>query len=310
MDAPEKELITLTRRIMNRRQLSDREREGLRGPVKICSDLGGDKEYAADGRLLVLRGFFSPSAPGTKQVSSFSYDEAGTLISITCGSAKVTQELHYDEQGRKTIVRTVPPNLDDHIAAITVDIPTEVVEGGGLLRDGGRVTTRYNDDDQPIESLVHDAQGKLRTTIVHNYAKGQLISETLVWKNSRIAETITGAIFRGSRQLIQKYQSLQRMERSFVYNDEGRVSQRLMRMGNVKKEERITYNEHGDETEKVNIHSGSLDPRHADPDKKGWEARYLYQYDNYDNYGNWTKRTMTKSGADHSHIHRRTFVYY
>jgi hypothetical protein len=43
-------------------RLSDRERLGLRGPVKTCSDFGEDKaesvrdaEYAADGRLLVWR---------------------------------------------------------------------------------------------------------------------------------------------------------------------------------------------------------------------------------------------------------------
>ena len=44
-------------------RLSDRERAGLRGPVKTCSDFMGDDaesmsetEYAADGRLLVWRG--------------------------------------------------------------------------------------------------------------------------------------------------------------------------------------------------------------------------------------------------------------
>jgi len=36
------------------------------------------------------------------------------------------------------------------------------------------------------------------------------------------------------------------MERSYVYDDQGRVIRQLMRMGDFKQDETITYNEHGD----------------------------------------------------------------
>jgi hypothetical protein len=49
--------------VMGSRRLSDRERAGLRGPVKTCIDFRGNEaesmsetEYAADGRLLDWRG--------------------------------------------------------------------------------------------------------------------------------------------------------------------------------------------------------------------------------------------------------------
>jgi hypothetical protein len=95
------------------RRPSDRDRAGLRGPVKTCSDFRGDQaescgtEYGADGRLLVWRGLILPS--GSKAERVYSYDGMGRLIGITGGGADWTDEFHYYEQGKKTKVRTVPP---------------------------------------------------------------------------------------------------------------------------------------------------------------------------------------------------------
>ena len=87
-------------------RLSDRERLGLRGPVKRCStfvDDGADPteiEYAPDGRLLVWKGRLI-----TGEVErAYSYDGTGKLISVTGSGADVTEEFHYDEQGKKTRV--------------------------------------------------------------------------------------------------------------------------------------------------------------------------------------------------------------
>jgi hypothetical protein len=56
----------------------------------------------------------------------------------------------------------------------------EDAEAGGSLSRGGTVTTGYNENDQPIESLVRNSGGELLTKINHNYTNGRLISETLV----------------------------------------------------------------------------------------------------------------------------------
>ena len=86
-------------------RLSDRERLGLRGPVKTCSDFFRDDaeptrdvEYAADGRLLVWRDNLLTG----KVERVYSYDRMGKLISVTSSGADVTDEFHYDEQGKKT----------------------------------------------------------------------------------------------------------------------------------------------------------------------------------------------------------------
>jgi hypothetical protein len=98
---------------MGNNRKSDRERDGLRGPVKTCAEFLGDEvesmceaEYGRDGRLLVWRGRISG---GTRVERIYSYDGTGRLIDITSGGADMTDEFHFDEQGRKTMVRTVPP---------------------------------------------------------------------------------------------------------------------------------------------------------------------------------------------------------
>jgi hypothetical protein len=68
----------------------------------------------------------------------------------------------------------------------------EHAEEGDCLTGGGSVTTNYNDDDQPIESLIRDAHGELMGKIVHNYTNGRLISETLVWVRLELFQELQG----------------------------------------------------------------------------------------------------------------------
>jgi hypothetical protein len=79
--------------VMGSRRLSDRERAGLRGPVKTCSDLTGwMTDYSTDGRLLGRRLRLENASGGFKWCSV---------------GPNWTDQFHYDEQGRKTRVRTV-----------------------------------------------------------------------------------------------------------------------------------------------------------------------------------------------------------
>lgn len=170
---------------MGNGRLSDREQAGLRGPVKTCSDFNEDEtesmcdaEYSVDGRLLVWRGRIDG---GSRVERVYSYDGAGRVIGITGGGAYGTDEIRYDEHGRKTLVRTVPPRPDRQGSALGVGAMFEATEEDGWLVGGGTVTTRYNENDQPFETLVRDAHGELLTRIKHTYdAQGRLIDETLV----------------------------------------------------------------------------------------------------------------------------------
>jgi YD repeat-containing protein len=287
-------------------RLSDRERMGLRGPVNTAAHFMGDEtesmseaEYAQDGRLLVWRGRISG---GSRVERVYSYDEAGRLIRITSGGADVSDQLYYDEQGRKTLVRTVPPRPDRQSVGTSVEIMFEATEEGDCLIGGGTVTTRYNEGDQPIESLVRDAHGELLTSIIHNYdAGGRLVHETLVRESVEFPDSMFPEQFRGqmppehrqimraqTKEMLGGHEGFRSTERSYVYDDQGRVTMRRMKMGSFREEVTMTYNEHGDEAGTVMTHSGSIDPRMELEDQR-FETRCRYQYDGH---GNWTEKTV------------------
>jgi YD repeat-containing protein len=308
-------------------RLSDRERAGLRGSIKTCSDFidtetesMSEREYAADGRLMVWRGrTFNGSVERV-----YSYDGTGKLISVTSAGSDVTEEFHYDQQGKKTRVRTVPPRPGQEGMATSVEIMFETTEEGEGLNGGGSVTTRYNNDDQPSESLVRDAHGDLLTKIVHNYANGRLVSETLTWEAldlpKEFLEQPSGEQLSGQQQrairahmkALLSQHGLYSMGRSYLYDNEGRVSRMTMQMGNLHLETSTTYNEHGDKAVKVRTQSGSLgespdSSKRAQPHSERSEVRYSYQYDNH---GNWTEKTdKTVDGASSSATHRKLTYY-
>jgi hypothetical protein len=169
---------------MGRGRLSDRERAGLRGPVKTCSDLIGgniesvNTEYGRDGRLLGYRvrvrvhggpfGVGVAGFSGSPDVTYEFYDEQSkkTRVQRVPARPDVSDEFHYDEEGKKTRVRTVSPRSNQLGFTVMLDSKMfEVTEEGGSLCGGGSVATRYNNDDQPIESLVRDAHGELLRTL-------------------------------------------------------------------------------------------------------------------------------------------------
>ena len=263
--------------VMGSRRVSDREQAGLRGSVKTCIDLvegmieSVTTEYGPDGRLLGHRvrarvvsdgpigvGLASISGRadvGSADVTYESYHEQSkqTTVLRVPPNPDVTDKFHYDERGKKTRVRTVSARSNQLGFTVMLDSKMfEFTEGGGSLCGGGTVTTRYNENDQPIESLVRNSNGELLTKINHNYTNGRLISETLV---------IVQENFEATRQMQERFSENEqarenmaktraflgqlqglRMESSYTYDADDRVIRRLTQMGNFKEDESKTYN--------------------------------------------------------------------
>jgi hypothetical protein len=151
--------------VMGSRRLSDRERAGLRGPVKTCSfpcsDLCSDligvgmifTDYSPNGRLLGHRVRSRVVSGGFKW---------------GCMRPDVNV-FHYDKQGRKTRVRTISQETYHRGFTLMLDSKMfELAEQINFLVPGGTVTTRYNENDQPIESLIRNANGELLMKINQN----------------------------------------------------------------------------------------------------------------------------------------------
>ena len=321
--------------VMGRRRLSDRERAGLRGPLKTCSDLseGGriksiNTDYSPDGRLLGQRrgGILDVD------VTEFYHGQRKkSALERVCARPDVTDQFHYDKQGRKTRVRTTSVTGPNHTLMIAIYSalvnwrPWEsgmfgVADTFDYIITSGTVTTRYNENDQPIESLIRDANGELLAKINQNYKNGRLISETLVIL--RLSETPPE--FEFTRQMQERFPEIDNeqarvwlgelqsertfwlshpLENSYTYDADDRVIRRLSQIGDFKEEESKTFNEQGDLdwTRTLMIRNGIADDERS-------EFRYRYQYDSH---GNWTERTTVNADhTDNPNTQRRTLAYY
>jgi YD repeat-containing protein len=198
--------------------MSDREKAGLRGPVRTCIEesnlpYGGKysttREYSPDGRLLATH---APNSDGSEWLSTrtyhadgrlakissgkvggpvsetlYAYDEAGRLLSITNSPEEGGRtDFRYDEQGRKTTIQTFDPKtLDRAERTIFSGSPWDAAAMAGVgVPVGGKIITIYDQYDQPAEAQIRDAQDRIVNRHVRTYdANGRVAEEKPIWEN-------------------------------------------------------------------------------------------------------------------------------
>lgn len=190
--------------------MSDREKAGLRGPVRACVEENslpdGRKystawEYTPDGRLLTNRVSnpdgsewlttytYHPDGRLAKVVSGkpggpssetvYAYDEVGRLLAIAKkGEEGGRTEFHYDEQGRKSSTQYFDPKvLERAQSSAFLGSPWDAAVWGIGVPLGGNVTTIYDENGQPTEAQIRDAGGGLVSRFVRKYDPNGQISE-------------------------------------------------------------------------------------------------------------------------------------
>ena len=196
--------------------MSDREKAGLRGPVKTCLEetiyptgkYMNTMEYGTDGRVLTIR---TTQEDGSEWVSTSLYDINGHLVKTVSGKLgelgtemrydyDVTGRLltttnssetgdrtsfHYDEQGRKTTIqRFDPKTLERAQNTASALSPWDTAKLGIGIPIGGHITTIYDGNDQPREAQIRDAEDHLVTRIVRTYdTNGRLVEEEPIQEN-------------------------------------------------------------------------------------------------------------------------------
>jgi hypothetical protein len=197
--------------------MSDRERAGLRGPVKICVEeaiypnaddqrrgFTATTEYGPDGRILRTRQGqpngqewsstrtydaqgrllkqTSGNSGGPTFAQTYSYDETGRLTGIRSSDKDRTMmRFEYDDQGQKKKIGTFDP-LPVH-PNVAYDGPRwEGVDlPFGQLPNGGSITTIYNEHGFPIEGQLRDSNGQLVSRILRTVGEnGTTTSEKVV----------------------------------------------------------------------------------------------------------------------------------
>ncbi|PYT54553.1 MAG: hypothetical protein DMG43_05910 [Acidobacteria bacterium] len=197
--------------------MSDREKAGLRGPVRTCTEEtiypGGKSlttsEYSIDGRVLTIRttqpdgsewvsaNIYDTNGHLVKTVSGklgelgtemrSDYDDTGRLLTTTNSSETGNRtNFHYDEQGRKTAVQHFDTRaLQRAQSSMYSGSPWEAAVGAGIgVPVGGHITTIYDGNDQPTEAQIRDAEDRLVSRIVRTYdANGRLVEEEPIQEN-------------------------------------------------------------------------------------------------------------------------------
>lgn len=296
---------------------SDRERAELRGPVKTIVDDWSTTVFDRDGKILEWRG---NTSRGNSE-RTYSYDENGKLIGITGSKGDQLDEFRYDEQGRMTQIRHVAARPERGAGAFGISVWFDAISEGDTLTDGGTVETTHNERGQPVERRIVDDEGMLLFRIVHLYdANGRLGEERLVSENPSLPKAFRDQIPSEQRaaalaQIKMEFESIGRQnglfgnaERTYVYNGQGRVAERHMRMGPIREDLMWTFNDRGDMIELTRRTSGFPHELGGQPEPQ-LKCGYFYEYDQH---GNWMSRneTVEVGGRTTTHTQVRYLTYH
>ena len=264
--------------------MSDRDKAGLRGPVKTVVDeqtfsrpdgqpivTADTTKYAPDGKILEVR---HRNPDSSEWVTTYTYDPAGRLLKISSGNSETNPSetsfsydqagrmleervgadmpirYEYDSQGRKSVIETyssqpLPPNA-----------------GYVPNWDGGdmgfapcprcNLTTTYNEHNIATGAELRDSQGKLLGHIVRTFdANGRVSAEQQIADapDQMVPEELRTNLNPDQVKAVGAFMAGGMMNRSisYSYDAQGRVIEKR-RTGGVFGEDVIitTYNDLGD----------------------------------------------------------------
>ena len=348
--------------------MSDREKAGLRGPVELYTEdhtfpavdnipartdtittkfslegrilqstninasEAGPQEfsttytYDSAGRLL-KKTSAGPGSPTTE--IKYSYDEKGRITSIT-GDPLGISSFEYDDNGRKTRIMSAPskplvPEGTQYMFTMPEDEDSYLP-----IPTGGHAKILFNEQSQPVEWQVSDANGNLLNRLIRTYDENGRVAEirytienfllSLPAEAQQEFSAQPGAaeeLMQGLTQLLGEQRNFTRI--TFSYDDTGRLIEKHHHIGHsMETTTVITYNDHSDKLEEHQLATGDLNPprdtqsgevssRPAFPRR---ESHVQYSY-KYDNFGNWTEqRTGSPTSANDETVVRRTLIYY
>ena len=266
--------------------MSDRDKAGLRGPVKavvtertFAGVDGGQprkttttSEYARDGRILEVRYGNPDGSEWTtrytyhsdgrllKTVSSkpdsppssetvYSYDDAKRLIAVKSGE-HIQLRYEYDDKGQKSATESYDSKP---LSPNTAYAPHwEGTDLGFAPLPGGTLITLYNEQGVATGAQLHDGNGKLVAHIVRKFdEKGRVLAEEQVADAPElmVPEELRSTLNAEQLRSMGAFIAggLHNRAITYSYDDHGRVTKRRRTGGAFGEEVTITtYNEHGD----------------------------------------------------------------
>jgi YD repeat-containing protein len=347
--------------------MSDREKAGLRGPVQQCAEerttppfetfpgtsYVSINKYGPEGKLLqtsignsvesaqessmtytydsagrLLKKTTTNSGSPVSE-SNYHYDQKGRIISIT-GDPLGTSTFEYDDNGRKTRITSPPSRPLVPEGTQSIFLMPEDEDSYLPIPTGGHVKLSYNEQDQPVEWQVFDANGNLVNRLIRTYDEhGRLTElrytiESLQYllpaevQQELMAEP--GAVEEMLPQLsklLGEQRNFTRM--TYTYDIDGRLIEQHHYVGHSMEETtKIVYNDHSDKLDERQFTTGDpnppRDPQSGEasqaPPFPPQESQVRYSY-KYDTFGNWTEQAVSSStGPNDATVTRRAIIYY
>jgi YD repeat-containing protein len=192
------------------------------------------------------------------------------------------------------------------------------------------MTSAYDDQNRPVESLFHDSEHRTLNRVTLRYDDaGRMVEETQTTETE--AALPPDMLAQSSPAQLQSVKIIlgvgeggRRWKRAHRYDAEGHQVETVVRLGALGGSwQTMAYNEHGDLSEEKSVH----DSKELSVDDQGHlvqagqsstrktpisEARFSYQYDEQ---GNWIERVIsTRPDAEKpfavSTVDRRSAAYY
>jgi YD repeat-containing protein len=348
--------------------MTDRENAGLRGPVQKYieertnpafenfpgSTCTTSTEYSREGRILHMvsgnsaglsqefsfthmydsAGLLQKTTitnPGSPTIeSTYNYDSNHRLISIT-GNPTQNSTFQYDDQGRKTHLLTPQVRLD---SPLLVPTATSI----GVLQDedpylpvppGGQVKTLFNQNDQPVEWQILDANGNLLNKLIRTYDENRRLAELRYTMENILlsmpdkARDDLLAQAGSAEEITKQFAAFLGEQRNFMrttyqYDAYGRLIEKHTYLGpSMETTTKLTYNDHSDKSEEQTIFTGdpnnpgnepsSESPSSAPLPSQDSVTRYSYKYDSF---GNWTEQAISLPSPTPPTVSHRTITYY
>jgi YD repeat-containing protein len=345
--------------------MTDREKAGLRGPVQQYTEeqtipafenfpattFNTTTKYSPEGRILqssasnsiesgppefsttytydsagrlLKKTITSSGSPASE--SNYNYDENGRIISIT-GDPLGASTFEYDDQGRKFRIVS-PPSQPLVPEGTSFMFPMPEGEDSFLpIPAGGHARISFNEQDQPLEWQVYDANKNLLNRLIRTYDQNGRVAEIRYTIENFLSALPAEAqqqfvaepgaadrIMEGFTQLLEEQRNFTRV--TFNYDDAGRVIEKHRHVGySMETTTKITYNDRSDKLEEHESTTGDLNsPRHAQSGDRSsptpfptQHTRYSYKYDNF---GNWTEqRVGSLTSPSDVRVTRRIIVY-
>jgi YD repeat-containing protein len=263
--------------------------------------------------------------------SIYLYDRSGRLQRVVArladGTENTAQTFSYDDQ-RKTKTRHLDSTSGPADSAVMYTV--EGSDAAFAAPGATSMTTVYDAQDRPVETLFHDSKGRVLSRVTLRYDDGgRMVEETQTTETEAtlppdMLAQLNPAQLQSVKIILGVGEGGQRWKRTHRYDAEGHRVETVFRLGALGGSwKTMAYNEHGDLSEERSADDSkglSVDDQghmvEASEPSTGKapisEARFSYQYDEH---GNWIERVISSRHEPDkpfvvSSVDRRSLAYY